>query len=96
MLKYSKKASEPVETISVFCFTPSYFADLPAMPVHARVQIHYGPYEACGIVEYRTARLEGMQSKYKPPLLQSAVTGRIHYSVLSWVTIIMLALGYAE
>ncbi|KAK7112708.1 UPF0728 protein-like [Littorina saxatilis] len=31
------------------------------MPSNARVLIHYGPYEACGIVEHRIARLEGMQ-----------------------------------
>ncbi|XP_076446437.1 UPF0728 protein-like [Babylonia areolata] len=31
------------------------------MPANARVEIHYGPYEACGIVDHRTARLEGMQ-----------------------------------
>lgn len=31
------------------------------MPSRAHVQIHYGPYEACGIVEHRPARLEGMQ-----------------------------------
>ncbi|KAL8624234.1 hypothetical protein ACOMHN_027540 [Nucella lapillus] len=31
------------------------------MPSNAHVKIHYGPYEACGIVEHRTARLEGMQ-----------------------------------
>ena len=38
------------------------------MPANAHVEIHYGPYEACGIVEHRIARLEGMSSKYMSPL----------------------------
>merc|ERR1712087_501487 len=32
------------------------------MPANAKVEIHYGPYEACGIVVHRAARLEGMQN----------------------------------
>ncbi|PVD38657.1 hypothetical protein C0Q70_01275 [Pomacea canaliculata] len=32
------------------------------MPQYAKVQIHYGPYEAAGIVEHRTSRLEGLQT----------------------------------
>nr|KAG5714868.1 hypothetical protein BaRGS_000356 [Batillaria attramentaria] len=35
------------------------------MPANAKVEIHYGPYEACGIVEHRTARLEGLQTVLK-------------------------------
>merc|ERR1711963_1031259 len=31
------------------------------MPANAKVLIHYGPYEACGIVEHRGSRLEGLQ-----------------------------------
>lgn len=36
---------------------------MKTMPQYAKVQIHYGPYEAAGIVEHRTSRLEGLQSK---------------------------------
>ncbi|KAL3877208.1 hypothetical protein ACJMK2_034948 [Sinanodonta woodiana] len=31
------------------------------MPVNAKVFIHYGPYEACGIVDHRQPRLEGLK-----------------------------------
>ncbi|ESP03788.1 hypothetical protein LOTGIDRAFT_156350 [Lottia gigantea] len=31
------------------------------MPTNAKVLIHYGPYETCGIVIHREARLEGLQ-----------------------------------
>ncbi|KAG9341029.1 hypothetical protein JZ751_019783 [Albula glossodonta] len=32
------------------------------MPPNSLVIIKYGPYESCGIVEYRTSRLEGLQA----------------------------------
>ncbi|KAK6169064.1 hypothetical protein SNE40_020187 [Patella caerulea] len=31
------------------------------MPSNAKVLIHYGPYEACGVVIHREARLEGLK-----------------------------------
>ena len=34
------------------------------MPPQANVEIHYGPYESCGIVEHSTSRLEGLQGKW--------------------------------
>jgi len=33
------------------------------MPQCASVSVEYGPYEACGIVEHRTARLQGLQTQ---------------------------------
>ena len=33
------------------------------MPANAKVVLEYGPYEACGIVEYRTSRLEGLENQ---------------------------------
>ena len=38
------------------------FLGMLIMPANAKVVIQYGPYEACGIVVHRTARLEGMES----------------------------------
>ncbi|XP_038062062.1 UPF0728 protein-like [Patiria miniata] len=32
------------------------------MPKSALVTVRYGPYRACGIVEHRTSRLEGLQA----------------------------------
>jgi len=32
------------------------------MPQNAIVTVRYGPYRACGIVEHRTSRLEGLQA----------------------------------
>ncbi|XP_046352883.1 UPF0728 protein-like [Haliotis cracherodii] len=32
------------------------------MPAHAKVFIHYGPYEACGIVDHKESRLEGLRT----------------------------------
>lgn len=32
------------------------------MPQNAKVIIYYGPYEACGIVEHRTSRLDGLHT----------------------------------
>ncbi|CAL8256155.1 unnamed protein product [Lota lota] len=32
------------------------------MPKNATVFVRYGPYESCGLVEYRTFRLEGLES----------------------------------
>jgi len=31
------------------------------MPANAVVNLHYGPYESCGIVEHRQRRLEGLE-----------------------------------
>lgn len=35
------------------------------MPANATVFIHYGPYDACGQVDYRDSRLVGLQSMYQ-------------------------------
>lgn len=32
------------------------------MPPKAKVFLHYGPYESCGVVDHREARLEGMRT----------------------------------
>ncbi|XP_064594629.1 UPF0728 protein-like [Liolophura sinensis] len=32
------------------------------MPSNAKVFIHYGPYEACGLVHHRKTRLEGLDT----------------------------------
>ncbi|XP_056465770.1 UPF0728 protein C10orf53 homolog [Gadus macrocephalus] len=32
------------------------------MPKNATVSVRYGPYESCGLVAYRTFRLEGLES----------------------------------
>ncbi|XP_020381713.1 UPF0728 protein C10orf53 homolog [Rhincodon typus] len=32
------------------------------MPQAALVTIRYGPYESCGVVDYRTSRLQGLQA----------------------------------
>ncbi|XP_078055511.1 UPF0728 protein C10orf53 homolog [Mustelus asterias] len=32
------------------------------MPLEALVTIRYGPYESCGVVDYRTSRLQGLQT----------------------------------
>ncbi|XP_052068807.1 UPF0728 protein-like [Mytilus californianus] len=32
------------------------------MPPNAQVLVAHGPYEACGNVDYRTSRLEGLQA----------------------------------
>ncbi|XP_041032005.1 UPF0728 protein C10orf53 homolog [Carcharodon carcharias] len=32
------------------------------MPLSALVTIRYGPYESCGVVDYRTGRLQGLQA----------------------------------
>lgn len=37
------------------------------MPSNANVIIYYGPYEACGIVEHRTTRLDGLQGQCSVP-----------------------------
>ena len=33
------------------------------MPEHASVLLEYGPYEACGLVEYRDSRLQGLETQ---------------------------------
>ena len=33
------------------------------MPANSIVSLHYGPYDSCGVVEYKTERLEGLQSE---------------------------------
>ena len=33
------------------------------MPENALVTVEYGPYEACGVVEYRTSRLQGLETQ---------------------------------
>ena len=33
------------------------------MPEHANVTLEYGPYEACGVVEYRDSRLQGLETQ---------------------------------
>lgn len=33
------------------------------MPVNASVTLEFGPYEACGTVEYRTSRLQGLENQ---------------------------------
>lgn len=32
------------------------------MPSSARVLLHYGPYEACGVTDHRESRLQGLQN----------------------------------
>jgi len=32
------------------------------MPANANVFLHYGPYEACGVVDHRQSRLQGLQT----------------------------------
>ncbi|CAH1794601.1 unnamed protein product, partial [Owenia fusiformis] len=32
------------------------------MPENAKVYIHYGPYDSCGLVEHRDLRLKGLQN----------------------------------
>ncbi|XP_033112580.1 UPF0728 protein-like isoform X1 [Anneissia japonica] len=32
------------------------------MPKNAKVIVRYGPYRACGVVDYRTSRLDGLQA----------------------------------
>ncbi|KAJ8248114.1 hypothetical protein GJAV_G00238460 [Gymnothorax javanicus] len=32
------------------------------MPPNSLVTVRYGPYESCGVVEYRTFRLEGLEA----------------------------------
>ena len=36
------------------------------MPAKAEVFIQYGPYNALGVVDHRTSRLEGLQGTVKP------------------------------
>jgi len=33
------------------------------MPEQASVTLEYGPYEACGVVEYRDSRLQGLETQ---------------------------------
>ena len=33
------------------------------MPENASVILEYGPYEACGVVEYRESRLQGLETQ---------------------------------
>ena len=33
------------------------------MPENASVTLEYGPYEACGIVDYRDSRLQGLETQ---------------------------------
>uniref|UniRef100_A0A3B1K5I3 Chromosome 10 open reading frame 53 n=1 Tax=Astyanax mexicanus TaxID=7994 RepID=A0A3B1K5I3_ASTMX len=35
------------------------------MPQNSLVIIRYGPYESCGVVEYRTFRLDGLRAALK-------------------------------
>ncbi|XP_030628889.1 UPF0728 protein C10orf53 homolog [Chanos chanos] len=35
------------------------------MPQNALVFVRYGPYRSCGVVDYRTFRLEGLQATLK-------------------------------
>lgn len=41
------------------------------MPSKANVIIEFGPYNSNGILEYRTERLEGLQSKLLRPFKNS-------------------------
>ena len=34
-----------------------------SMPANTQVYLHYGPYEACGVVDHRPSRLQGLLSK---------------------------------
>jgi len=56
------------------------------MPSNAKVFIKYGPYEAVGVVDYRDARLKGLQGGYSLVKLFFTTIGVILHNCLGVLT----------
>ncbi|XP_064418760.1 UPF0728 protein C10orf53 homolog [Latimeria chalumnae] len=58
------------------------------MPKKALVFIRYGPYESCGLVEYRTFRLQGLQT-----MLHKEGHRCVLQEILDWDTVELIVNG---